>query len=48
MDQSEARQRAHYNRILADYEAHYGDYWSNVYRRRFLYDPMYEGVNLSG
>ncbi len=48
MDQTEARQCAHYNRILADYEAHYGDYWSNVYRKRFLYDPMYQGVNLRG
>src|SRR5260370_344492 len=35
----EARQRAHYDRIGKAYEAHYSDEWSNLYRRRFIYEP---------
>lgn len=45
---SERQQQEHYDNIAADYEAHYSDEWSIEYRRRFIYDPMFEGVNLSG
>ena len=45
---SERQQQEHYDNIAADYEAHYSDEWSLEYRRRFIYDPMFEGLNLSG
>ena len=41
-------QRAHYDAIMARYEAHYDDPTSQAYRRRFLYEPMCEGVDLAG
>lgn len=45
---SERQQQEHYDNIAADYEAHYGDGWSVEYRRKFIYEPMFEGLNLSG
>jgi SAM-dependent methyltransferase len=45
---SERQQQQHYDEIAADYEAHYSDEWSIEYRRRFIYDPMFEGIDLSG
>src|SRR5262245_39299989 len=45
---SELQQQEHYDTIAADYEAHYSDEWSIEYRRRFIYDPMFEGLDLSG
>src|SRR6476659_9558716 len=45
---SERQQQEHYDRIAADYEAHYSDEWSVEYRRRFIYEPMFEGIELSG
>lgn len=45
---SERQQQEHYDNIAADYEAHYSDEWSIEYRRRFIYEPMFEGLNLSG
>ena len=45
---SEKQQQEHYDNIAADYEAHYSDEWSVEYRRRFIYEPMFEGLNLSG
>jgi len=45
---SERQQQQHYDEIAADYEAHYSDEWSLEYRRRFIYDPMFEGIDLSG
>ena len=45
---SERQQQEHYDHIAADYEAHYSDEWSLEYRRRFMYGPMFEGLNLSG
>ena len=44
----ERQQQEHYDNIAAEYEAHYSDYWSVEYRRRFIYEPMFEGLNLSG
>jgi len=48
LELSERRQQEHYDEISADYEAHYSDEWSLEYRRRFIYEPMLEGLNLSG
>jgi len=45
---SERQQQEHYDNIAADYEAHYSDYWSVEYRRRFIYEPMFDGLDLSG
>ena len=42
------RQRAQYERINADYEAHYYDEASMRYRRRFMYDPLFSGIDLTG
>src|SRR2546425_9576956 len=44
----ELAQRVHYDRIAVEYEAHYGDACSLEYRRRFIYEPMFEGLTLSG
>lgn len=48
LEESERQQQEHYDEIAADYEAHYSDEWSIEYRRRFIYEPMFEGLNLSG
>ena len=45
---SERQQQQHYDEIAADYEAHYSDEWSVEYRRRFIYEPMFAGLNLAG
>jgi len=47
-DASELLQRRHYDKIAEEYEAHYGDSCSREYRRRFLYEPMFIGLNLEG
>src|SRR5215217_9621911 len=45
---SERQQQEHYDRIAAVYEAHYSDEWSVEYRRRFIYEPMFAGLDLNG
>jgi SAM-dependent methyltransferase len=45
---AERQQQEHYDRIAADYETHYSDEWSAEYRRRFIYEPMFAGLNLAG
>lgn len=45
---SELVQQDHYDSIAAEYDAHYSDEWSSEYRRRFIYEPMFEGLELSG
>ena len=45
---SDRQQQAHYDTISADYEAHYSDRWSLEYRRQFIYEPMFGGLELSG
>src|SRR6266545_3967753 len=47
-DASELLQRSHYDKIAEEYEAHYGDSSSREYRRRFIYEPMFVGLNLEG
>jgi len=41
-------QQAHYERILADYDAHYFDAWSIRYRNEFVFAPMWDGLDLNG
>jgi SAM-dependent methyltransferase len=45
---AERQQQQHYDEIAVDYEAHYSDEWSLEYRRRFIYEPMFAGLNLAG
>ncbi len=45
---SERAQQEHYDLIAPEYEAHYSDASSLEYRRRFIYDPMFDGLELSG
>lgn len=46
--QSEKLQKDHYDRIAEQYETHYSDACSLEYRRRFIYQPMFEGLDLDG
>lgn len=48
LDASEQLQQDHYDQIADEYEAHYSDASSLEYRRRFIYEPMFEGIDLSG
>lgn len=48
LDVAERQQQRHYDNIAADYEAHYSDEWSSEYRRKFIYEPMFTGLNLKG
>jgi SAM-dependent methyltransferase len=48
LESSEQLQEDHYDQIAAHYEAHYSDACSLEYRRRFIYGPMFEGINLQG
>lgn len=43
---TEQLQRDHYDRIADAYEAHYGDAPSREYRRRFIYQLMFDGIEL--
>src|SRR5258705_12520275 len=45
---SERLQSSHYDEIAAEYEAHYSDASSTEYRQRFIYEPMFDGLELSG
>lgn len=45
---SEQLQQDHYDQIADEYEAHYSDACSLAYRRRFIYGPMFAGLELSG
>ena len=44
---SENLQKEHYARIGSEYAKHYGDPWSQRYRRQFINEPMLEGLDLS-
>lgn len=48
LSESERLQSEHYDTIAADYEAHYSDEASREYRRRFIHEPMFAGINLEG
>lgn len=44
----EILQREYYNRLLERYEAHYDDPTSQLYRQRFIFAPMFDGVEFDG
>jgi SAM-dependent methyltransferase len=45
---SESLQQRHYERIAAEYDVHYNDRWSREYMRRFVFEPMFDGIDLTG
>jgi ubiquinone/menaquinone biosynthesis C-methylase UbiE len=47
-DATEEQQAKHYDKISAEYEVHYSDNSSREYRRRFIYEPMFSEIELSG
>jgi 2-polyprenyl-3-methyl-5-hydroxy-6-metoxy-1,4-benzoquinol methylase len=40
MDDSEDKQRAHYESISGEYNKHHGHYYSKLYRQRFIYETL--------
>jgi SAM-dependent methyltransferase len=45
---AEVAQKTHYNRIAAEYEAHYDDPSTRRYRDRFIEQPLLAGLDLAG
>lgn len=45
---TERLQQDHFDSIAADYERHYGDAYSRAYRDKFIYEPMFAGIDLQG
>lgn len=45
---SSSRQKAHYEGIHDEYEEHYNDPSAKEFRDRFMYDVMFEGLDLNG
>ncbi len=43
----EKLQKNHYDTIMKEYELHYDDSCSQQYRNRFIYDPMFKGIELN-
>jgi SAM-dependent methyltransferase len=41
-------QREYFNRLLERYEAHYDDPTSQNYRRRYIFEPMFAGLDFEG
>ena len=41
-------QQDHYREIAGEYEAHYSDCYSLEYRKRFIYEPMFHGIDIEG
>ena len=47
-DITERIQADHYDRIAEDYSVHYGDKYSQEYRRRFINRHLFDGIDLKG
>jgi SAM-dependent methyltransferase len=45
---AERLQKRHYDSLASSYAAHYGDAWSQAYRRIFINQPMLGDVSLEG
>jgi SAM-dependent methyltransferase len=41
-------QRDYFNRLLDRYEAHYDDPTSQAYRRKYIFNPMFDGIQFEG
>jgi len=46
--EAENLQKQHFDSITSKYAAHYGDKWSQRYRRKFINEPMLGDVDLCG
>jgi SAM-dependent methyltransferase len=44
----ESLQKRHYDQIAVEYSLHYGDKWSQAYRRKYINDRMLDGLDLRG
>jgi SAM-dependent methyltransferase len=44
----ELAQQQHYDEIAVAYDAHYSDATSRAYRWRFIYEPMFAGIDMTG
>ena len=45
---TEILQKQHYERIAAEYDIHYNDAHSQNYMQRFVFEPMFEGIDVNG
>lgn len=43
---TEILQKMHYERIAADYDAHYNDDFSQAYMEKFVFEPMFRGIEI--
>jgi SAM-dependent methyltransferase len=48
MEENTRVQQEHYHRIHDEYQQHYFDPTSMVYREKFIFDPMLNGLDLNG
>ncbi|PLX25334.1 hypothetical protein C0580_02805 [Candidatus Parcubacteria bacterium] len=48
MQDSQKKQQEHYDEIIYDYDAHYNEKYSNKYRDRFLYKPLFADIDWKG
>lgn len=43
---TEIIQKQHYERIAAEYDVHYNDLYSQKYMQRFVFEPMFAGIDV--
>lgn len=43
---TETIQKLHYERIAKDYDVHYNDEYSQRYMKKFVFDPMFKGIDV--
>ena len=48
MKKVEKDQQVHYDEIANDYSLHYGDQYSQQYRKKYIYDRLFESATLKG
>lgn len=44
---TETLQKQHYERIAADYDAHYNDKFSQRYMQKFVFEPMFKDIDVN-
>ncbi|MEP6901925.1 MAG: class I SAM-dependent methyltransferase [Actinomycetota bacterium] len=47
IQKTEILQKLHYERISADYDAHYNDGFSQKYMEKFVFEPMFKGLDIN-
>ena len=48
MSSTEEKQKAHFDLISNDYATHYGDKWSQIYRKLFINRALFKNIELNG